>query len=161
MKKIRRVLLFGFIFCTTLLLVGCQLISDFVIVNSSGGFIEITYDVKDVSYKSLTPLFITIEEFNDNDMKWRPMSKDRYEFIERGTVLVKLAPQEVFRLESVNFSRFEKRPEEEFNTRSLTIKGNDGTMHLEGKEVVNRFKPVDKSWALIDSPTYVLYYAEH
>lgn len=157
---VKKLILFGLFLYSTLFLSGCQLLSDFVIVNDSSDYIEIIYEVKDPGYKSLTPLYITSKEFNNNEDNWQTVPQERYETVDTGTVKVKLAPNEVLRIEYVNVNRFEKNPDKEFNTKSLRITDKNSSIYLEGKQVLEQFKPEDRSWALISSPTYVFRYGE-
>ncbi len=148
------------ILCSTLFLTGCQFFSDFVIVNNSGDFIEVVYEAKEPGRKSMTPIYTTLNEFNDKKENWRIIPEDRQKF-ENGAVKVRLAPNEVLQIESVDAPRFEENREKEFNTKSLRIIGKANSINLEGRQVLEAFKPVERSWSLImpSYPTYILDYS--
>ena len=152
----KRLFLSAIILCSTLILSGCQFFSEFVILNNSDDFIEVVYEAKKPDWKSLTPLYTTLKEFKDKKENWRIVPDDRQQLIEKGIIKIKLASNEVLRIESVDATRFEENPEEEFNTKSLRITGKNASINLEGKQVLEAFKPEYRSWSLI-TPTYPTY----
>lgn len=157
----KKTFLFTSIICSALILSGCQFFSEFVVVNNSEDFIEITYEAINPGYSSLTPNFVTLEEFNKNETKWRIIPKDKHKIDkEKGIVEVKLAPSEVLRIASVNAVRIQEKPYDELNLKNLKIVGKNGSIFLDGIKVFEGFKPVKKSWTVFTPsyPTYVIYY---
>ncbi len=157
----RRIALIFPVCFLTFVLSGCSYFSRFVVVNDSSESITIKYEAVNPNYRSLTPYFTTLKEFNSNEAGWQQMFQDDYKInIEKGLVEVKLASDLVLKISSVDAVRIQENPYEELNIKKLEIKSTDGLLKLEGKQIFNSFKPEQKGWSFIQPsyPTYVLYY---
>jgi hypothetical protein len=144
------------------LLSSCQIYSDFVIVNTSKDFIEVKYELKNVNYKSGVPYFTSLEKFSKDKYEWQEGSKEQYKIDkENGTVEVRLAPNEVLKVESVDVFWIHEKPYEYFNIKNLNITGKNGSIKIEGNQVFEQFQPEYKGWSLFGNyPNYVIYYKE-
>lgn len=157
----KRAILFVLIIGSTLILSACSFIADIVIVNNGEDIIEISYEAKRANYRSLTPYLAGVKEFDVNGTKWSEFPQDRYEIDqEKGTVKVRLAPQEVLRIESVDAGRIENNSYEELNLEKLKIEGKASSLEVKGKQVFEQFKPQHKGWVLFgpEYSSYVLYF---
>ena len=159
---LERLFLVILIACSILILSGCSFVADFVVVNNSGDFIEISYETKNKpGYKSITPYLVNLNDFNNNKKEWREIPQDQYKIdSEKPTVEIKLAPNEVLRFESVDASRIQLNPYEELNTKRIKISGKNGSITLEGNQVFEQLKPQTSRWILFgpETGTYAIFY---
>jgi len=159
----KRLILFALVICLTAVMAGCSFFADVVIVNNSDDFLQISYQTKTPDDGGLTPRFVSLSEFSVNRTEWRELSEERYKVDkERGTVEVKLAPNEALKIEHIDASRAQQNLNEEINIKSLKIASEKGTIILEGNQVYPQFKPEHEGWVLFGPKysSYVLYYGE-
>ncbi len=145
----KKIILIGWIICSTIILSACSIKNSFVIINSSDDFIEIYYEQKDLSYWIDIPASQSSEEFYNDERKWREISQERYKIeYEKGIVEIKLAPNEVLRVKNVEISTKKDVLDKELNIRRLKIAGKNGSLLLEGDQVLEQFisKQPKNSW---------------
>jgi hypothetical protein len=146
----------------TVFLSACSFSADFVIVNNSGAFVEVSYETKHKpTYKSIKPYLVSLENFNSGNKEWREVPEDRLKIDnEKPIVEVKVAPNEVLRFESVDAGRIKSDPYDELNTNRLTITGKNGSIILEGNQVFEQLEPQSSRWILFgpDTGTYAIHY---
>lgn len=157
----KKILLIVIVLCTTVILSGCQYFSRFVIVNNSGDSIVVKYETIKPGYRDLKAYVTTVEKFDANESDWKDVAQEDYKIDkEKGIVEVKLPPEKVLEIMSVNSTRIKENPFEELNLKSLEIKGENGLIKLEEKQIFKSFKPENRKWSIItpNYPTYILYY---
>lgn len=140
----RRLLLTGVIAGLAVIVSGCSYVIRFNLRNLSGQTITVNYTVKDIQ-NGLTPMLIQ-RSATENRTETVPIPDDRIRIdIENGSVEFKLFAKEEVELDST-IDGSESDYEKTFNLRNLRIAGEEGSVHLEGREVFKRFQPIKKSW---------------
>ncbi|HEX8638955.1 MAG TPA: hypothetical protein VF692_12880 [Pyrinomonadaceae bacterium] len=154
----KKIFLLCLVVCSTLILSGCSFRADFVVINNSQDFIDVSYEIND----SMPPKFANIEAFdNSNGTEWRELPQDRYKIDDQKRMVeVKLASNEALRIESVDAARIKTNPYSELSIQTLKITGKYGSVELKGNQVFENFEPKTLRWALFgpDTGAYVIYY---
>lgn len=143
---------------------GCNTYRDFVIVNMSNEIIEVEYDVLWIKVGDSSPNIMSIEEFNSNKGEWKNPNQDNYYVIDKENkkVKVKIAPNQVFRIDTVDIDKLERYTDVKFRIKNLKITGKQGEVMLIGNQVFNNFQQEVRNWRLLDenAPTFIYYYKE-
>ena len=144
------------------MVLGCNIYRDFVIVNESKESITIEYDllyttIGDENRGNV----MSIEEFDSNKSEWRSLSPADYVIDkENNKISAKIAPNQVFRINTVDVEKLERYWDVKFRIKELVIKGKYGEITLKGDQVFNNFKQEFRYWSPFekDYPTYIYYY---
>ena len=135
------VLLFSLLI--VLLLSACSY-GYFAVVNRSAGVIEVQYSLKRHAFESgkssniEPPAKVSLKEFEKAEYEWRRLPPEQYRFDNlTGTFIVSLDPGEVMLVEHVvNYVG----DENQFAIASIKIRGENGSIDLEGKQAQRQFR---------------------
>lgn len=151
--------------CFLLVVMGCNTYRDFVIVNMSNETIEIEYEVLYIKVGDSSPNIMSIEEFNSKKGQWLSpnQSENAYTIDDKNnTIKVKVLPNQVFRIDTVDIDKIERSSDVKYRIKSLKITGKQGELMLSGNQVFNNFQQEVRDWSLLDknAPTYIYHYKE-
>lgn len=150
--------------CFLLVVMGCNTYRDFVIVNMSNETIDIQYDLLYVTIGDTRRLNVkSIEEFDSNKGEWQSLSQTDYVTDEEhNKISAKLAPNQVFRINTVDIDKIERYADVKFRIKNLKITSKQGEVTFSGNQVFNNFQQEVRNWSLLDenAPTYIYYYKE-
>jgi uncharacterized lipoprotein YehR (DUF1307 family) len=145
-RKLSLIIPFVFI----LLLSACSSREDFVIINKSGGFIEVQYKLKRCAPDTPrtfnggnSPAKLSIKEFQKSDHVWRDISKDQYKYDALTCKLtVNVAADDALLVDyAYNYRGHDREGSElRFDLEALSIKGAKGVVSLEGRQTQTQFK---------------------
>ena len=134
---------------SALLLSACSTQEDFVVLNKSGGAIEVRYTFKrctpeppgkDVNISP--PSELGIAEFRKSDHVWAALPKERYKYDSLTcTLTVRVSPNEALLVASTyNYRGHNSEGSElKFDLENLSITGPKGVVRLEGRQTQTQF----------------------
>jgi len=154
----KRLIFTLFIISSTLLLSSCSIFCDFVVINNSNNFLDIQYERKSNELgKGLQYLYL--DDLKKGKNEWKELPQDRFEFDQKNsTIKVRLAPNEVFRVEGMDVFYVNKQPDEHFGLKSLSLVGRSGSIKYEGNQVFENFKPEGWDWFTRNATIYTITY---
>jgi hypothetical protein len=126
-------------------LAGCSYRYDFVVVNKSGGPIQVEYRLKRHTPETPgefveinPPAKMSLGEFQKSKHDWRNLSKDAYGWDNAtGTFSVNVASAEAL---LVDYTYNYGGSEDQFHLMSIKITGAKGSIDLEGRQAQTQFK---------------------
>lgn len=137
----QRTLVFLIVFITVLL-TACTYGSHFVIVNESGGVVQVEYKPKD--WPSETPLYfvgapakLAAAQLSASDKKWQELTPEQYQLDPgRRRIIVRLMPGEALRVAALgdyDYGDDEARRAKQFPIEEITVIGQSGKLGLVGE----------------------------
>lgn len=139
----------------SLLLSACSTRVDFVVINQSGGVIEVQYKLKRCTAETPgrfnggdPPAKLSIKEFQKSERVWRSLPKDQYKYDALTcTLTVNVAANEALLVDyAFNYRGHDREgSESRLEIAALSIKGSKGSVSLEGRQAQTQFKKDESS----------------
>lgn len=147
-----RIVLSIFLLATACILTACSFSIPIILTNSSDGPITVRYTLKNRFAGRIVPELVTHRGVSGNT----PFPGDRlYVDFEQWIVEAKLMPGETMLIDSPS-DRIIENPDELFNLATLRITSETNTLELEGKQVFDKFRPVERNHVFF-GPKYIRY----
>jgi hypothetical protein len=138
---------------SVLLLSACSTREDFVVLNKSGGVVEVRYKLKRCTPETPgkyvdtnPPAKLRVEEFQKSDHVWTALPKEQYKYDGLTcTFTVNVSPNEVLLVGyTYNYQGHDSESSElHFRFDNLLIMGSKGTVRLEGRQAQTQFIKIE------------------
>lgn len=154
-----RKLSFGVSLALAILLSACSTREDFVVINKSGGVVEVQYKIKRCAPETSggyvdvnPPAKLGIKEFQKSDHVWRRLADEQYKYDGLTcTFTVSVSPGEALLVDyTYNYRGHNSGgSESHFDLETLSISGGRGALRLEGRQAQTQFRNESGDYVLV------------